>query len=66
MSYGSAWVVIWALTQAPFALISALRETGVVFAVLIGVVILRERLSLFRFVSVATTLIGTTVLKLGR
>jgi len=66
MSYGSAWVVIWALTRAPFALISALRETGVVFAVLIGVVILRERLSLFRFVSVATTLIGTTVLKLGR
>jgi drug/metabolite transporter (DMT)-like permease len=66
MSYGSSWVVIWALTLAPFALVSALRETGVAFAVLIGIVILKERLSLSRFASIATTLIGTTILKLGR
>ena len=61
MSYGSSWVVIWAL-----ALVSALRETGVVFAVLIGVVILKEPLSLSRLASIATTLIGTTILRLGR
>jgi drug/metabolite transporter (DMT)-like permease len=66
MSYGSAWVVIWALTLAPFAVVSALRETSVVFAVLIGVVVLKERLSLARLASIGTTLIGTTVLKLGR
>jgi drug/metabolite transporter (DMT)-like permease len=66
MSYGAAWVVIWALTLAPFALVSALRETGVVFAVLIGVVVLKERLNLARLASIGTTLIGTTVLKLGR
>jgi drug/metabolite transporter (DMT)-like permease len=66
MSYGSSWVVIWALTLAPIALVSALRETGVVFAVVIGVVILKERLSLSRLASIAATLIGTTVLRLGR
>ena len=66
MSYGSSWVVIWALTLAPLALVSALRETGVVFAVLIGVVILKEPLSLSRLASIATTLIGTTILRLGR
>jgi drug/metabolite transporter (DMT)-like permease len=66
MSYGSAWVVIWALTLAPIALVSALRETGVVFAVVIGVLILKESLSLSRLASIATTLIGTIVLKLGR
>jgi drug/metabolite transporter (DMT)-like permease len=66
MSYGAGWVVIWALTLAPFALVSALRETGVVFAVLIGVVALKERVSLARLASIGTTLIGTTVLKLGR
>jgi uncharacterized membrane protein len=66
MSYGAGWVVIWALTLAPFALVSALRETGVVFAVLIGVVVLKERLSLARLASIASTLIGTTVLRLGR
>jgi drug/metabolite transporter (DMT)-like permease len=66
MSYGSSWIVIWALTLAPFALVSALRETGVVFAVLIGVVVLKERLSLVRLASIASTLAGTIILKLGR
>jgi drug/metabolite transporter (DMT)-like permease len=66
MSYGSSWVVIWALTLAPLALVSALRETGVVFAVIIGVAVLKEPLSLSRLASVATTLLGTTILKLGR
>jgi drug/metabolite transporter (DMT)-like permease len=28
MSYGSSWMVIWALTLAPLAMVSALRETG--------------------------------------
>jgi uncharacterized membrane protein len=28
MSYGSSWLVIWALTLAPMALVSALRETS--------------------------------------
>ena len=66
MSYGSSWVVIWALTMAPLALVSALRETAVVFAVVIGVVFLKEKLSLLRLASIATTLAGATVLKLGR
>src|SRR5262249_28870487 len=29
MSYGCSWAVIWAMTKAPLALVSALRETGV-------------------------------------
>src|SRR5258708_4814862 len=66
MSYGSSWVAIWAFTVAPMALVSALRETSTVFAVIIGVVFLHERLSLTRLVSIATTLIGTTFLKLSR
>jgi drug/metabolite transporter (DMT)-like permease len=66
MSYASSWVVIWALTLAPLALVSALRETGVVFAVIIGVAVLKEPLSLSRLASVAATLLGTAILKLGR
>jgi drug/metabolite transporter (DMT)-like permease len=66
MSYGSSWMVIWALTLAPLALVSALRETGIVFAVIIGVVFLKERLNLARLASIATTLVGTTILKLSR
>jgi drug/metabolite transporter (DMT)-like permease len=66
MSYGGSWVVIWAMTQAPLALVSALRETGVVFAVVIGALVLKEAVSLGRLASIATALIGTTILKLGR
>jgi uncharacterized membrane protein len=66
MSYGSSWIAIWAFTLAPMSLVSALRETSIVFAIIIGVVFLHERLSLARLASIATTLIGTTVLKLSR
>lgn len=66
MSYGATWLVIWAMTQAPIALVSALRETGVVFAVIIGVVVLKERLNLARLVSIATTLAGTALLRFSR
>jgi drug/metabolite transporter (DMT)-like permease len=66
LSYGSSWMVIVALTLAPVPMVSALRETGIVFAVLIGVVFLHERLSLTRLASIAGTLVGTTILKLGR
>ena len=66
MSYGSSWLVVWALTLAPMALVSALRETSIVFAVIIGVVFLQERLSLVRLASITTTLVGTTLLTLSR
>ena len=66
MSYGSTWVVIWALTLAPLAMVSALRETGIVFAVIIGVVFLKERVNPARLASIALTLIGTALLKLSR
>jgi drug/metabolite transporter (DMT)-like permease len=66
MSYGSSWVAIWAFTLAPIALVSALYETSTMFAVVIGIVFLKERPSLVRLASIATTLIGTTVLKLSR
>lgn len=43
LSLGSYWIAIWAFTQAPVALVAALRETSVLFAMLIGVLLLGER-----------------------
>lgn len=43
MSLASYWVVIWAFTKAPISLVAALRETSVLVALLIGVVVLKER-----------------------
>ena len=35
-SYGAYAIVVWAMTMAPLALVTALRETSILFAVLIG------------------------------
>ena len=41
-------LVTWAFTQAPIALVTALRETSIVFALLIGVLVLKEPLNLLK------------------
>ncbi|MBT8459580.1 MAG: DMT family transporter [Boseongicola sp.] len=63
VAYG---VVTWAFTQAPIALVTALRETSIVFALLIGVVFLKERLDLLKVFSTAMTLIGALLLRFAR
>lgn len=60
------WTVVWAMTQAPLALVSAVRETSMVFAVLFGVFVLKERLDLARLAATGITLIGTVMLKLSK
>ncbi|MEM6307527.1 MAG: DMT family transporter [Pseudomonadota bacterium] len=59
-------LVIWAFTQAPIALVTSLRETSIIFALLIGVFFLKERLDLFKAFSIFTTLIGAVLLRFGR
>ncbi len=59
-------VVTWAFTQAPIALVTALRETSIVFALLIGVFLLKERLDLPKVLSTAATLTGAVLLRFGR
>ena len=49
-SFGAYALVIWAFTQAPIALVTALRETSIVFALLIGVFFLKEKLDLAKLV----------------
>lgn len=66
VAYVSTWLVMWSFTMAPIALVSALRETGIVFAVIIGVVVLKERLSLTRLAAIAASLLGTALLKVSR
>ena len=59
-------MVIWAFTQAPIALVTALRETSIVFALLIGVFLLGERLDLAKVASTTVTLLGGALLRLAR
>jgi len=43
-SYGAYAIVVWAMTLAPIALVTALRETSILFAVLIGWLAFGERM----------------------
>ena len=43
-SYGAYAVSIWAMTIAPIAVVAALRETSILFAVLIGWLVFGERM----------------------
>ncbi|MEQ9327287.1 MAG: DMT family transporter [Rhodospirillales bacterium] len=59
-------LVTWAFTQAPIALVTALRETSIVFALMIGVFFLKERLDLMKVFSTMTTLAGAVLLRFAR
>jgi drug/metabolite transporter (DMT)-like permease len=59
-------IVTWAFTQAPIALVTALREASIVFALLIGVFFLKERLDLVKVAATLTTLIGAALLRFVR
>lgn len=59
-------IVTWAFTQAPIALVTALRETSIVFALLIGVFFLKERIDLVKVFATFTTLVGAFLLRFGK
>ncbi|AXI49029.1 hypothetical protein C1J03_21120 [Sulfitobacter sp. SK012] len=65
-SYVAYALVVWSFTQAPIALVTALRETSIVFALLLGVFVLNEKLNLAKVLSTLLTLIGAVMLRFGR
>jgi drug/metabolite transporter (DMT)-like permease len=62
LSYGTA---LWAMTKAPIAMVAALRETSVLFAAMIGALLLRERLGPIKASAAALILIGLVLLRLS-
>lgn len=65
-SFAAYAIVVWAFTQAPIALVTALRETSIIFALLIGVGVMKERLDLAKVVATAATLAGAVLLRIAR
>ncbi|MCR9072245.1 MAG: EamA family transporter [Alphaproteobacteria bacterium] len=61
MSLGSYWIAVWAFTQAPIALVAALRESSILFAILIAAFVMREPVSRWRWTS-ALLIAGGVVL----
>lgn len=61
-SYGLA---LWAMTQAPVASIAALRETSILFAVAIAALVLREHISLRRYLAIGMVACGAVLMRLA-
>lgn len=57
-------IALWAMTQAPVALVAALRETSVVFAALLGALFLREPFTARRFAATLIVLAGLVALRI--
>jgi uncharacterized membrane protein len=61
VAYG---IVIWAMQYGAMGVVSALRETSVVYAAIIGCLFLKERLSLRRVISCLAIAAGAACLAL--
>jgi drug/metabolite transporter (DMT)-like permease len=64
MSLAAYSIAIWAMTRAPVALVSALRETSVLFALLIGALVLKEPLPPIRLLACGVIALGVVLLRL--
>lgn len=62
LSAAAYWVVIWAMSEAHMGLVAALRESSVVFASVMGAILLKERV---RWPGVAFVFVGIVLTKMG-
>ncbi len=64
ISLAAYWIVVWAMTQAPIALVSALRETSIIIATLIGTFYFKEKSGYRRFIAALIICISIAVMKI--
>lgn len=65
MSEGAYFIAVWAMTQAPIALVAALRETSVLFAAILSVVLLGEPLTGWRVLAGLLVVAGVVMMRLA-
>lgn len=63
-SYASYAIAVWAMTLAPIALVAAVRETSILFGVLIGWLGFGERMTRAKALSIALIAAGVIVTRL--
>jgi drug/metabolite transporter (DMT)-like permease len=61
-SYG---IALWAMTRAPVAAVAALRETSILFAILISVFVLREKATWHRIAAAFLLAVGAVAIRLS-
>lgn len=63
LTLGAYGLVLWAMTQAPIALVAALRETAVIFGVIIACLVLKERFGATRWTASILVAAGAAAMK---
>ncbi|WP_411849837.1 EamA family transporter [Stenotrophomonas sp. LGBM10] len=58
-------LALWAMTIAPVAMISALRETSILFGILISAFVLHERVDRQRWMAAGVIVLGAAVLRIA-
>ena len=63
-SYMAYVITVWAFTKAPVPMVSALRESSILFAILIGYFYLKEKVNTYKIISILLIFAGVAGLKL--
>ena len=63
-SYIAYVLVLWACLYLPIAVVSSIRETSVLFALLLGTIFLKEKITLQRILVVFIIVLGIIILRL--
>ena len=59
------WIIIWCMVQAPIAMVAALRETSVLFGIMLSSYFLKERLTPIRIAGGVLIVAGAAILRLS-
>lgn len=65
IAFGCYWIALWALAHAPIALVAALRETSILFALALARLRLRERLDGAKLTGAGAVLAGIVLIRAG-
>ena len=57
-------LALWAMTHAPIALVAALRETSIVFGVILAAIFLKESISPLRYAAIFMVALGAISIKI--
>ena len=64
-TFASYGIALWAMTVAPVALVAALRETSILFGMILSVFILKERITWIRGLSIIFIVAGAVAIKMS-
>ena len=63
-SYLAYVITVWAFTKAPIPMVSALRESSIIFAIFIGYFYLKDKVNFHKVVSILLIFLGVVGLKM--